>query len=175
MTDFKEINYLKSGTERQQKAFEVLNENLILQKLSDFDATLIGTIPINIDIASSDLDIACYWNDKKHFIEILKNTFSKENDFKLYERDINSSQSVVATFFVNDFEIEIFGQNLPVSEQFGYRHMMIEAAILNKYGEDFRRKIIELKESGVKTEPAFAQLLELKGNPYQALLNFKII
>ena len=175
MTDFKDINYLKSGTERQQKAFEVLNENLILQKLSDFDATLIGTIPINIDIASSDLDIACYWNDKKHFIEILKNTFSKENDFKLYERDINSSQSVVATFFVNDFEIEIFGQNLPVSEQFGYRHMMIEAAILNKYGEDFRRKIIEIKESGVKTEPAFAQLLELKGNPYQALLNFKTI
>lgn len=175
MTDFKDINYLKSGTERQQKAFEVLNENLILQKLSDFDATLIGTIPINIDIASSDLDIACYWNDKKHFIEILKNTFSKENDFQLYERDINSSQSVVATFFVNDFEIEIFGQNLPVSEQFGYRHMLIEAAILNKYGEDFRRKIIELKESGVKTEPAFAQLLELKGDPYQALLNFKII
>ena len=175
MTDFKDINYLKSGTERQQKAFEVLNENLILQKLSDFDATLIGTIPINIDIASSDLDIACYWNDKKHFIEILKNTFSKENDFKLYERDINSSQSVVATFFVNDFEIEIFGQNLPVSEQFGYRHMMIEAAILNKYGEDFRRKIIELKESGVKTESAFAQLLNLKGNPYETLLNFKII
>lgn len=175
MTDFKNINYLKSGTERQQKAFEVLNENLILQKLSDFDATLIGTIPINIDIASSDLDIACYWNDKNRFIEIVKNTFSKENDFQLYEREINDSESVIATFFVNDFEIEIFGQNLPVSEQFGYRHMLIEEAILNKYGEDFRRKIIKLKESGVKTEPAFAQLLELKGDPYQALLNFKII
>lgn len=53
--------------------------------------------------------------------------------------------------------------------------MLIEATILNKYGEDFRRKIIELKESGVKTEPAFAQLLELKGNPYEGLLNFKII
>ena len=175
MTDFKDINYLKSGTERQQKAFEVLNENLILQKLSDFDATLIGTIPINIDIASSDLDIACYWKDKNYFIEIVNKNFSKEKDFQLYEREINGSETVIANYFVNDFEIEIFGQNLPVSEQFGYRHMLVEAAILNKYGEDFRRKIIELKESGVKTEPAFAQLLELKGNPYETLLNFKII
>ena len=64
MTDFLNIDYLKSGTARQQKAFEVLNENLILQKLSDFTPVLVGTIPINIAIDSSDLDIACYWKDK---------------------------------------------------------------------------------------------------------------
>lgn len=175
MTDFLNINYLKSGTERQQKAFEVLNENLILQKLSEFKPVLIGTIPINIDIASSDLDIACYWENKNHFIEIVKRNFSEERHFQIFEREINGFESVVANFFLDDFEIEIFGQNLPVSEQFGYRHLLIEAEILNKYGEDFRRKIIELKKSGLKTEPAFAQLLDLKGDSYQALLNFKII
>lgn len=175
MTDFLNINYLKSGTARQQKAFEVLNENLILQKLSEFTPILVGTIPINIDIASSDLDIACHWKDKNHFIEIVKNHFSEEKDFQIYEKEISGNEAVVSNFFVDNFEIEIFGQNIPVQEQFGFRHMIIEAAILENYGEDFRRKIVALKKQGIKTEPAFAQLLNLKGNPYEALLNFKKI
>ena len=53
--------------------------------------------------------------------------------------------------------------------------MIIEAEILEEKGEDFRQKIIELKKSGIKTEPAFAQLLNLKGDPYEALINFKKI
>lgn len=175
MTDFLNINYLKSGTARQQKAFEVLNENLILQKLSDFTPVLVGTIPINIAIDSSDLDIACHWKNKNHFIEAVKKNFSGEKHFQIYEKKISGKEAVVANFFTDDFEIEIFGQNIPVQEQFGFRHMMIEAKILEQNGEDFRQKIIELKKSGIKTEPAFAQLLNLKGNPYEALLNFKTI
>ena len=175
MTDFLNINYLKSGTARQQKAFEVLNENLILQKLSEFTPVLVGTIPINIDISSSDLDIACYWKDKNHFIELVRKNFSEENNFHIYEKEISVNEAVVANFFTNDFKIEIFGQNLPVQEQFGFRHMIIEAEILEENGEDFRQQIITLKKLGIKTEPAFAQLLHLKGNPYEALLNFKKI
>ena len=175
MTDFLTINYLTSGTAIQQKAFEVLNENLILQKLSDFTPVLVGTIPIKIDIHSSDLDIACYWTHKNHFIETVKNHFSEEKGFQIYEKEISGIAAVVANFFVDDFEIEIFGQNLPVEEQFGFRHMIVEAKILEEKGEDFRQKIIELKKSGIKTEPAFAQLLNLKGNPYEALLKFKTI
>ncbi len=175
MTDFLNINYLKSGTARQQKAFEVLNENLILQKLSEFEPVLVGTIPINIDISSSDLDVACYWKDKNHFIEIIKQNFSEEKAFQIYEKEISGNEAVVANFFTNDFEIEIFGQNLPVQEQFGFRHMIIEAEILEENGEDFRQQIITLKKLGIKTEPAFAQLLHLKGDPYEALLNFKKI
>lgn len=175
MTDFLNINYLKSGTARQQKAFEVLNENLILQKLSDFTPVLVGTIPINIAIDSSDLDIACYWKDKNHFIEMVKKNFSAENHFQIYKKEISENEAVVANFFIDDFEIEIFGQNIPVENQFGFRHMIIEAKILEENGEDFRQKIIELKKSGIKTEPAFAQLLNLKGDPYEAILNFKKI
>lgn len=175
MTDFLTINYLKSGTARQQKAFEVLNENLILQKLSEFTPVLVGTIPINIDISSSDLDIACYWKDKNHFIEIVKKNFSEQKDFQIFEKEISRNEAVVANFFTNDFEIEIFGQNTLVENQFGFRHMIIEASILEEKGEDFRQKIIALKKSGIKTEPAFAQLLGLKGDPYEAILNFKKI
>lgn len=173
MTDFLNIDYLKSGTARQLKAFEVLNENLILQKLWDFTPVLVGTIPINIDISSSDLDIACQWKNKNNFIETITENFSQEKYFQIHEREISGIESVVANFFVGNFEIEIFGQNIPVSQQYGFRHMIIEAEILEIYGEDFRRKIIELKKQGFKTEPAFAELLQLEGNPYEALLTYK--
>jgi hypothetical protein len=52
--------------------------------------------------------------------------------------------------------------------------MLIEHHLLNYYDEEFRLKIVSLKEQGYKTEPAFAKVLNLKGDPYQALLNYKI-
>ena len=52
--------------------------------------------------------------------------------------------------------------------------MIIEHKILQENDEKFRRDIIKLKERGLKTEPAFAKLLGLEGNPYQALLDYKV-
>ncbi|MGL5579695.1 MAG: DUF4269 domain-containing protein, partial [Cetobacterium sp.] len=37
----------------------------------------------------------------------------------------------------------------------------------------FRQKIIELKKDGMKTEPAFAFLLKLEGNPYDKILELE--
>jgi len=49
--------------------------------------------------------------------------------------------------------------------------MIIEYRILLEKGEDFRKQLIELKRQGLKTEPAFALLLGLEGNPYTELLS----
>lgn len=51
--------------------------------------------------------------------------------------------------------------------------MLIEYKILEQQGEEFRKEILELKERGYKTEPAFALLLGLQGNPYEALLQLE--
>ena len=51
--------------------------------------------------------------------------------------------------------------------------MIKEFEILEKEGDEFRRKIIELKELGLKTEPAFAKLLGLSGDPYVELLKYQ--
>jgi hypothetical protein len=67
MTDFSNIEYLKSGNQKQQEAFEILTQNKILSKLAEFDPIFIGTIPINIDIENSDLDIICHWKNKTRF------------------------------------------------------------------------------------------------------------
>lgn len=51
--------------------------------------------------------------------------------------------------------------------------MLIEYNLLKTYGDPFRERIIQLKKQGIKTEPAFAQLLGLKGDPYLALLDLE--
>ncbi|RYD74479.1 MAG: DUF4269 domain-containing protein, partial [Sphingobacteriales bacterium] len=82
--------------------------------------------------------------------------------------------SLKANFFINNFEFEIFGQNIHTEDQNAYRHMLVEHKILQEKGEDFRKQIIELKNQGYKTEVAFAKLLALKGDAYEELLKLKI-
>lgn len=174
MIDFTTIDYLQNGNQKQIRAFKVLTQNQVLAKISSFDPILVGTIPINIDIENSDLDIVCYWENKTDFIERIQSLFGNENFFTIRETIIDNVESVVASFRIEDFEIEIFGQNIPSKNQNGYKHMIIEYKILQLKGEEFRLEIIKLKEKGLKTEPAFAFLLGLKGNPYSELLEYQI-
>ncbi|WP_125722541.1 DUF4269 domain-containing protein [Flavobacterium ustbae] len=174
MINFKNLSYLQTGTAKQIAAFSVLTNHKVLENLADFDPILVGTIPINIDIEDSDLDIVCYWENKLDFIEKTKKLFGKENRFTIREELINNQESIIANFFIDTFEIEIFGQNIPTELQNGYRHMVIEHQILSSRGENFRLQIISLKEKGLKTEPAFGLLLGLNGNVYEELLDYKI-
>ena len=47
--------------------------------------------------------------------------------------------------------------------------------MLRQFGEPFRQQIIELKEQGHKTEPAFGIVLGLTTDPYIELLKFETI
>ncbi|RZL46543.1 MAG: DUF4269 domain-containing protein [Pedobacter sp.] len=173
-TNFLDISYLKDGNERQKSAYQILINNQIFQKLAPFDPILTGTIPISIDIETSDLDIICYWKSNVDFIISLQKHFEKERDFKCRTAIIDDQETIIANFCKDEFEIEIFGQNIPSLHQNAYRHMLIEHQILKEKGEQFREEIINLKLNGMKTEPAFAKLLNLKGNPYEALLNYYV-
>ncbi|MDQ0593333.1 hypothetical protein QFZ37_001702 [Chryseobacterium ginsenosidimutans] len=175
MIDFTTIDYLKNGNEKQQKAYEILNKYQIFEKLKYYSPILTGTIPIEIDIEASDLDIICEVDLRFEgdFLDDLM--FSK---FIPYDVEVNveypiidSEKCIVINFVLEDFPVEIFGQNKPVTEQNAYRHMIAEYKILQKKGEDFKQKIIELKKKGIKTEPAFGILLGLE-NPYEDLLKF---
>ncbi|QIL38908.1 DUF4269 domain-containing protein [Pedobacter sp. HDW13] len=172
MINFLNISYLQSGNEKQQQAYQVLTAHQILEKLTAFSPILTGTIPINIDIESSDLDIICYVQDKATFTKILTDLFQNEKGFMITENP--SFQSIKANFFIEGFEFEIFGQSIPTTQQNAYRHMLIEHQILLEKGETFRQEIISLKKQGIKTEPAFAQLLGMTGNAYQELLKLAL-
>lgn len=175
MIDFTNIEYLKSGNERQKRAYDVLKKYQVFEKLKDYSPVLAGTIPIEIDIESSDLDIICEVDlacEEDFLDEIaMRRLMPGDTDVKVENIVVHGEKSIVLNFMLEEFPIEIFGQNKPSTEQNAYRHMVAEYRILQEKGEDFKHKIIELKKQGMKTEPAFGLLMELE-NPYEDLLKF---
>jgi hypothetical protein len=168
--DFTNIEYLKFGNAKQRDSYKVLDENKILDILSKYDPILVGTIPISINVEGSDLDIVCYAKELNIFGDFVIEHFGKMEAFTTWNRGEGRLKAVVASFKLGDFDIELFGQSIPTRVQRAYRHMVIEHRLLQEKGDDFRRKVIALKEMGFKTEPAFAKLLGLNGDPYNALL-----
>jgi hypothetical protein len=175
MIDFTKIDYLKSGNERQKRAYEVLQKYQVFEKLKPYSPVLAGTIPIEIDIESSDLDIICEVDleFEEDFLDDI--SFSRliptDVEVRIENIIINGEKSIVLNFTLDEFPVDIFGQNKPSIQQNAYRHMVAEHRILQERGEDFKHKIIELKKQGIKTEPAFGLLMELE-NPYEDLLKF---
>ncbi len=170
--DFTTIDYLKHGNERQRQAYKQLNELGIFEALKVYNPLLTGTIPIEIDLPESDLDIICECVDHETFAKDLVSLYSHETAFSIRTHVWNGLTSTIASFRYGEFEFEIFGQNCPTQLQNAYRHMIIEHRILQERDEAFRTNIIRLKQEGMKTEPAFAQLLGLEGDPYATLLTF---
>jgi len=171
--DFDNIAYLQFGNDRQQEAYFTLMNSQVFLKLNAFDPILVGTIPINIDIENSDLDIICCFANKEDFLKTISDNFGNEDNFTIREQQSSNNSAIVANFLMDNFEIEVFGQNIPTKQQFAYRHLIVEYNLLNKFGEEFRQEIIELKKQGLKTEPAFAKILGLTGDPYIELLKFE--
>lgn len=168
MIDFTTLDYLQSGNEKQKRVYTILTTNRVLEKLKSFDPILTGTIPISIDIDTSDLDIICCFNNAYDFQTHLVNVFGHEQDFKIFIP--KHPGAVAASFTLDGFVTEIFGQAILTREQAAYRHMLAEHKILTEKGEAFRKQIVELKKQGYKTEPAFGKLLGIEGNAYEYLL-----
>ncbi|WP_218849836.1 DUF4269 domain-containing protein [Winogradskyella vidalii] len=171
--NFRNIEYLEFGNERQKLAFSEIKKYEILEKLEKYNPILTGTIPIGIDLPESDLDIICECQNHSEFKTYLSENFSNKKDFKVYSTKQNGIDSTIAEFKTDNFLFEIFGQNIPTEKQNAYQHMIIENRILKEKDSEFKQKVKELKSNGIKTEPAFAKLLGLNGNPYSELLKLK--
>ncbi len=165
-----DITYLKLGNERQKNAYSVLNKLKIFKILRGYNPTLVGTIPIEIDISESDLDIICEVYDLEKYEELVIKSFNKYDNFHIERKTVKGLLTSISYFGYSNFLIEIFGQPKPVIEQNGYRHMIVEKKLLEISRESARKQIIKLKESGLKTEPAFAKYFNLKSNPFDELL-----
>ena len=171
MNDFKSIEYLKTGNQRQKLAYLTLQKYKIMEILKEFQPTLVGTIPLEIDLPESDLDIICFCRNQEVFTKKLISFYGDEPGFAIYSKEFQNLPSTIATFSIPEFTIEIFAQNRPISQQTAYIHLIHEFQILKNKGADFKNAIKKLKGQGYKTEPAFAKLLGLKGDPYLELLS----
>ncbi|MFD1769147.1 DUF4269 domain-containing protein [Sphingobacterium suaedae] len=171
---FDQITYLASGTPQQRKAYDLLTKHQIMPILRRYDAVLVGTIPLDIAIPSSDLDVLCSVADFTAFQAYVQTQMGHHPDFKITHAYVRGVESVFVNFRVENFAVEVFAQHMPVKRQHGFLHLIKEYEILTRCGQDFKQKIIDLKRAGIKTEPAFAQLLQISGDPYEGLLKYEV-
>lgn len=169
------LRYLQIGTPRQRQAHAVLRALGLWQVLAEFGPVLAGTVPLGIDIPGSDLDVLCEVPPgmEAQFSEVLRAQYEHMAGFRLRQLSIGGRSCVISNFFYQGTEIEVFGQAVPAVQQRAFRHMVVEHAILQAGGEAWRRAVQHLKTEGLKTEPAFAALLNLPGDPYEALLTLE--
>ncbi|QOS99065.1 DUF4269 domain-containing protein [Brevibacterium sp. JNUCC-42] len=82
-------DYLQIGNDRQKQAFIVLQELELFNQLSIYDPVLTGTIPLGIDIATSDLDIICQvgCSEFDQFTHEVVNLYGDCTDFQLDGED----------------------------------------------------------------------------------------
>jgi hypothetical protein len=115
--------------------------------------------------------VICEVDDFDAFIAFVNKNFRQYDDFNIRYLD---RDRVVCGFFEEDEEVEIYGSTTPPQQTNGFRHMIIEARLLDILGAQFAEKVRALKTQGIKTEPAFAWLLGLAGDPYEAVRNLEV-
>jgi hypothetical protein len=162
--------YLMHGNPRQRESYAVLKKLGIFEQLSAFTPVLAGTVPLDIDIAGSDLDILLEVYDLESAGKLLSRLYGHLDRYSCRIKDTAGTSRIVARFGWQGWPVEIFGMAEPVERQNGYRHMVVEARILQLLGEKAKEQIRMMKRKGLKTEPAFAALLGLQGDPYEELL-----
>lgn len=163
------LSQLKTGSLRQQRAYSCLTELEVLDLLLEFNATLVSTICLDIHTPESDLDIICEAFDGCLFIRTLEERFGDRKQFSI--KRWKDSSTIVCKFISHGFTLEIFGQPIPVQQQVAYLHFRQTERLLRLGGEKTRDAIRGLKISGMKTEPAIAHLLQLAGDPYEAVIS----
>ncbi len=168
--DWFDPSYLLAGNVQQQDAYEELRSAQVFTRLAAYDGVLVGTIPIDLATKSSDLDLICEVENLSEFSQLAQAWFGHFEAFSFHYRESRGVTSLVVRFRVINWPIEIFAQPVPVRNQYAFRHMVKEYELLQQHGEKLRSAVLVLKKEGVKTEPAFAQVLGLQGDPYEALL-----
>lgn len=163
--NWKDISYLKKGNPRQQKVYRILTELQILEHLKDYSPIVVGTIPLGIDIPSSDLDIVCEFDTTKEGLEeILIAYYGDFDHFTITQMGIDA---YAYNFWLDDCEIEVYASKVPTERSNSYRHLLIGNRLIALYGNKFKEKVVELKKAGYRTERAISKLLNLDGEVYE--------
>lgn len=155
--------------ELNEKVMSFLEESTILDKLKDYTPCLSGTIPLGIHNEKSDLDILLEADNTDLALRELSSLFKNYLGFKIKQYQKGDQNIILVNFKHQDLLIELYCTTQSVYKQAANQHFLVEGKILKLCPPQFKHKIIELKKSGLKTEPAFGKLMNLE-NPYIDLL-----
>lgn len=148
---------------------DALAQSRVLDILAPFDPRVAGTFPLGLTVEGSDIDVLCHAPDAAAFAQAVWQAFAGCAGFAMHQW-AKGERAVVAAFTLRGVPFEIFGSPVPVAEQVGWRHFEVERRLLELGGPTFRDAVMQARATGAKTEPAFAQVLGLPGDPYAAML-----
>lgn len=141
--------------ESNDKVYRALMDSRVLEILKSYEPLVVGTFPLKLEAAGSDLDILVSAD-----ISVVKQHFPSA-----------TTEDNVARFVFQDVPFEIYCGSLSAVKQTAAKHFRVEERLLKLGGELFYQEILALRNTGLKTEPAFAQRLRLKGDAYDAILS----
>lgn len=179
--DLGSIEYLAEGSSRQKRAYLALRELDLFTSLAQWTgdemqlgigSALAGSIPLDLAVSDSDLDIVTFSNDLKQTATLFREKFSEMQNFTSSRGIVLGTATLVTSFDFGGESLEIFTQNVPLPMQNAIVHMLVEERLLLLGGSAFRNKVLALREQGYKTEPAFGEALGLE-EPYRELLQLE--
>lgn len=151
---------------KKDRAQRAIDEIAILESLKPFQAAVVSTIFVELDLDASDIDIICCYADPADYLSSLSDLFENYDGFQICQ----NGEVIIANFWFCGFEFEIYATSLEVQQQAAYRHYKIMERLTAEGGPNFKRSIRQLKSQGLKTEPAICEYLHISGNPYEAIL-----
>lgn len=161
-------SWMAAGSEAQRRAWGLLSAHRLLERLSPWPVRLAGTFPLDLGVEGSDLDLLAEAADLDDAAATLDRVFGAGSGYRRFREDFTDGPAQVANFILDGVPVEVFAQAWPVERQMGWLHLLAEARLLDAR-PDAADPLRALKRSGLKTEPAFARLFGLCGDPYMAL------
>ena len=149
---------------------EALKRTDALNLLARYNPRVAGTLPLGLATPGSDIDILCHAEHLDSFARDLWSAFGEYADFRIWQW-VSDGRPVVASFTAFGWPFEIFGDKTPTEQQRAWRHFDVERRLLELGGDEFRAIVAAERAKGTKTEPAFALVLGLSGDPYEAILD----
>ncbi|WFU16226.1 DUF4269 domain-containing protein [Bradyrhizobium sp. CB3481] len=142
----------------------------VLDVLRAFDPRVVGTLPLGLSVPGSDVDIVCHASEPTVLAEAIWAHYRCCDGFALYQW-LAQERPLIARFEWGGWSFEVFGDHRPVDQQRGWLHFEIERRLLVLDDGRLRKAVARQRSQGVKTEPAFAAVLGIPGDPYLGLLD----
>ncbi len=156
------------NVEKNSQLFKALTGLGILNEFKEFNPLVSGTFPLDISTPSSDVDVLMSSSDLNTLEAKIKTKYQNFESFKCVRNGW-----ITAEFKFEGFVFEIYAEEKLTALQNSNLHFLLQERLLKLGSSDFKNLIIQLKQSGLKTEPAFAKALNLSGDPYQALIDIR--
>jgi len=160
--------------ENRPKMAILVSELNLLEMFKDHQPFIAGTVPLAVDLPSADLDLLVCFASVGDFKHMCQQGFALLPEFEISLGEISKIQYCLCRFDYRGIPVEIFCSSLSTFKQNGYLHFNSEEKILKYAPATWTQQILDLKGTGLKTEPAFAHLLQSGDvDAYQFILDLQ--